>query len=160
MLADLRRAHELNPNDAFALAIFGYAEAVHGLGQVAIEHCTRALRLSPRDPARYVMLNALGWAYFCARDYAKGVEAAQDSINEMPTHPTPHLSLTVNCVGTGDLAWAQAEIQVLRKLAPEYLESRLAGGFPSRNLEIHKRVTIFTRIAAGLEDPGVADALR
>jgi len=159
-LADLKRALELNPNDAFARAILGYAQAMDGHPQEAIALCERALRLSPRDPARYVILNTLGWAHFSARDYARGAAAHQHSVNELSRLPHSRFGLIVNCVGAGELERARMECAALRELAPEFFEARLAGGVAASSPEIRKRATTFVRVAAGIEDPSAADALR
>lgn len=159
-LADMRRAHELNPNDAFALASHGFSEAMSGDPRKGIEYITNALRLSPRDPLRYSALSNLAWAYFVAGDYAKGVEWAQRSIAEAPKVPAPRLCLLLSWIGLTEIDRAKSEFQLLRTLAPNYLEARLAGRWLSIDPDYLRRATTFLRIAAGLEDPSAADALR
>jgi Tfp pilus assembly protein PilF len=156
----LRRAHEINPNDALALAILAFAEATCGDPKIGVDYAQRALRLSPRDPARFIMLNNLGWSHFWAGDYAQGAVWAQRAIDESPDLPAPHMSLIVNCVGLGDIARANAELQVMRKLAPEMVETRLAGQWMSTNAQYRMRATNFLRIAAGLGDPSATDSSR
>jgi len=159
-LADVRRAHELNPNDALALAYLGLVEALCGDTQKGIKHAINALRLSPRDPARPSFLNILGWVYFCAGDYACGADATLRSIGAAPNFPPPHLCLVVNLIGMGEITRAKTEFQVWRKLAPELVETRLGGRWLSSDPQYRQRATTFLRIAAGLEDPSAADALR
>jgi len=113
-LADVRRAHELNPNDFFALAGLGFFEAMSGDPQKGIEYVTNAVRLSPRDPLRYLPLNYLGWAHFAGRQYGKGAESALRSIDEAPKMPAPHLCLVVNWAGVGEINRASAEFKALR----------------------------------------------
>jgi adenylate cyclase len=48
-LADLRRAHETNPNYVAAIIVLALAEATVGMAQQADAHARLALRLSPRD---------------------------------------------------------------------------------------------------------------
>ena len=159
-LADMRRAHELNPNDAFALAGLGFLEAMSGDARKGIECTTKALRLSPRDPARALFLNLQGWAYYSARDFAKAAESAQRSIDEAPRMPSPNLCLVVSLVGLAEIDSARAALRLLRELAPEFVEMRLGGKWMITSPEARHRSTTFLRIAAGLEDPGAADALR
>jgi tetratricopeptide (TPR) repeat protein len=128
--------------------------------QKGIEYTTNALRLSPRDPSRHLILNVLGWAHFAAGDYAQGTDCAQRAIGEAPSMPPPHLCLVVNWIGMAEIARAKTEFQVLRTLAPELVETRLAGQWLSSNPEFRRRATTFLRIAAGLEDPSAAEALR
>ncbi|MFN0162981.1 MAG: adenylate/guanylate cyclase domain-containing protein [Burkholderiales bacterium] len=159
-LADIRRAHELNPNDAFALASLAVSPATYDNPQKAIEFATRAIRLSPRDPTRGVRITMLAWAYFYAGEFASGSEWAQRAIGEMPGFPAPHICLVVNLIGMAEFARAQAAFQVVQALAPKLVAARLAGQWVSSDPAYRHRATTFLRIAAGLEDPGAADALR
>ena len=159
-LAHMRRSHELNPNDSLTLLCLGYCESSSGDPQKGIEYCANALRLSPRDPWHYNILNVLGWAYFAAGDYANGAELAQRSVSEAPNLPNPRGCLVVSLIGLGELVRAKSEFQMFRDLAPEFVEARLAGQWLSTSPEFRQRATTFLRIAAGLEDPSMADALR
>ncbi len=159
-MAEMRHAHELNPNDATTLAGLGFHEAQLGEAQKGIEYISRALRLSPRDNLRYHLFVLQGQAFFAAREYEKGADAARQSIRAASSFASAHLSLALNSVGLGDIARAKTEYQVARKMAPEYADSRLAGEWPSTDPGFCKRATIFTRIAAGLEDPDAAEAVR
>lgn len=158
--AEIRQAHELNPNDSFTLANLGFNETLRGDVQQGIEHLTRALRLSPRDPSRYIVLNFMGWAYFNARDYANGTEWAQQSVRQAPAFASSRLSLVLNSAGLGNIELAAAEYQTLRKLSPEMAEKTVTGQWLSKDPEFVKRATIFVRIAAGLENPAAAEAVR
>jgi adenylate cyclase len=158
-LADVRRAHELNPNDPLTLANLGFVEGLSGDRQKGIQYATDALRLSPRDATRYFIRNLLGWAYFSAGDYAKGADSAQRSIGEAPNFPAPHLSLVLNLIGLAEIVRGKSEFQVMRNLAPEMVEARLAGQWSASSPEWRQRATTFLRIAAGLDDPSAADAV-
>lgn len=153
-LADLRRAHELNPNDALALAYLGLGEALCGDRTKGIEYATAALRLSPRAPVRPAFLNTLGWVYFSAGEYARGVDTTQRCISEAPNFSPPRLCLVLNLIGLADVARARSEFQVWRNLASDLVEARLAGHWLSTDPEYCQRATTFLRIAAGLENPG------
>ena len=63
-------------------------------------------------------------------------------------------------VRLAELARAKTEFNALRDLAPELVEARLAGQWMSTIPEFRRRATTFLRIAAGLEDPSAAEALR
>ncbi len=159
-LADLRRAHELNPNDAFTLSSLGLNEAGSGDPQKGIRCATDALRLSPRDPLRHWFLNNLAWAHFYGGNYALGVDVARGCLAEAPQLTPAQSCLAVCRVGTGDMAQARSDFQVLRQLAPEYVESRLSANWPTPHAGMQQRVSTFFRIAAGLEETGAADVLR
>jgi len=63
-------------------------------------------------------------------------------------------------VGLGDIAKAKDTLLEARRLAPALVERYLAGQFVFRKPEDQRRATTFVRIAARLEDPSAADALR
>ena len=63
-------------------------------------------------------------------------------------------------VGLGDIATARAALEAARGLAPEYVQGRLDGQSAYHRPEDRRRITTALRIAAGLEDPSAADALR
>jgi adenylate cyclase len=152
-LVDIRRAHELNPNDALTLSIAGpYASDP----QIGIQYATQALRLSPRDPARFILLNLLGWAHFSGRNYASGVDWAERSVGESPKFPASHLCVLLNAVGLGQIERARAAFQVWKELAPAVVEERLQGEWLSRDRDFTQRATRFLRIAAGLDEPGAS----
>jgi hypothetical protein len=72
-----------------------------------------------------------------------------------------HVHIVLNFVGLGEISKAQAMFETLRKVAsPEILRSRLQGMWAFGRSEDRTRATTFLRIAAGLEDPSAADALR
>jgi adenylate cyclase len=158
--ADIRRAHELNPNDSFTLANLGFSVSNAGDMKQGVEYMTRALRLSPRDPSRYIVLLFLGWAHYGARDYASGAEWARQSVQLAPGFSSAHLCLLLNLAGAGDVAGAAIELAELRRLSPQIAARTLAGEWISKDPDFRKRATTFVRIAAGLEDLSAADAVR
>jgi tetratricopeptide (TPR) repeat protein len=157
-LSDMRRAYELNPNGSLTLATLGFHEAMSGNASKGIEYIERALRLSPRDPLRFLFLGMLGWAHFAVADYEKGVDSAQRSVADSQATAFSHLCLLVNCAGAAKLERAKAELRTLQSIAPEMVEARLAGQWPSTNIEMWGRATHLLRITAGLEQPGAAAA--
>ncbi len=157
-LADLRRAHELNPNDALTLSLLGQYMAGAGDSMAGIQYATDALRLSPRDALRWSFLNSLAWAHFCAGDYAKAADAAQQAIGEAPKFYPPHLCLVVSRVGLGETALATAAFRALSDLAPQTVAAPLAGRWNYSDPGLVRRATRFLRIAAGLEGPSAAKA--
>ena len=100
-LADVRRAHELNPNDSFVLALLGLYEAGAGDPALGLRYAAEAIRRSPRDPERHLYLGCVGWAHFHAGDYQAAVDAAQRSIVDAPRFPPSHWCITLAWVGCG-----------------------------------------------------------
>ena len=125
-----------------------------------MEHLHQSLRISPRDPLRYNTHNQLAQAYFFAKDYAKALDHALIGASEAPNLSILHGILAVTYVGLGNIEKAREELETGRRLAPEYFQSRLDGVVTYRNPENRQRYLMFLRIAAGLEDPSAAEALR
>jgi adenylate cyclase len=158
-LACARHAYELNPHSMAAVTALSFIEIVWGEPESAIEHLLEALRLSPRDPQRPVVFLNLAMASGCAGRYADGVDYARLGLREAPALAPLHAHLAVNYVGLGELDKARAALAESTRIAPGQVERSLAG-FMFRKPEHQRRGTTFLRIAAGLEDPAAADALR
>ena len=65
-----------------------------------------------------------------------------------------------NYVGLGDIEQAKSAWREARRLAPRYVDARTDGVSVFRRAEDRKRSVTFLRIAAGLELPEAAQALR
>jgi tetratricopeptide (TPR) repeat protein len=159
-LEDARRAHEMNPNDVYVLGVLAWLEAGMGEYERAIEHGHHILRLSPRDPRSYDIYHLLAFASFGAKQYAEGISWASRVLSDQPEMIQPHVTLTTCFVGANEIAKARAVFAAAQRLAPEYLKTRLEGKWMYARPEDRKRGHTFLRIAAGLEDPSAAEALR
>ena len=159
-LRDAHRAHEMNPNDVYVLRILATVETHVGEYELAIKRLHQILRLTPRDPSSYQTYNQLAFASFGAKRYAEGLDWAARVLNEMPRH-LPANGLRALClVGAGEIEKAKAAFNVAYALAPEFFRIRLEGFSVLGRPEDRQRGMIFYRIAAGLEDPSAADAVR
>jgi adenylate cyclase len=159
-LRDARRAHEMNPNDAFVLRILAIVETSLGEHEQAIKHLHQVLRLTPRDPYSYLTYNQLAFASFGAKLYAEGIDWAARALNEMPRHCSSNHQRVICLVGTGEIDKAKAAFNAAYGLAPEFFRARLEGYSMFGRPKDRQRAIIFLRVAAGLEDPSAADALR
>jgi tetratricopeptide (TPR) repeat protein len=160
-LSRLRRAHEINPNDAMSLAGLAHGETVCGNHVKGRELALDALRMSPRDPIRYAFTNTLALAHFLAKNYAAGLDWALRSVSEAPNYVSTHEHAAMNYVGLARIEEARRELEWVRKAAPEQTEMLLQKGqLHLADPEQRTRATLFFRIAAGLEDPSAADLLR
>jgi adenylate cyclase len=160
-LEDAQRAHKLNPNDMFVLEILAWAETVVGEHERAIEHGHQILRMNPRNTRSYETYHLMGTAHFIARQYSEGIQWALRAINEKPEMLEPRGNLARCYVGVNEIAKARAAFAALQTLAPEYVKKGLKQGAQLFGRpEDRKRATTFFRIAAGLEDPTAAEALR
>ena len=68
--------------------------------------------------------------------------------------------LAVNDVGLGEIEKAENAFETVRRLIPRWVERRLRGEIRFRRREDVQRYTTLLRVAAGLEDPSAAEALR
>jgi TolB-like protein/Flp pilus assembly protein TadD len=160
-LADARRAHEMNPNDTFVLRILGNLEAFTGEPERGIEHLHQVMRLNPRDTRSYTTHQLLANLCFIAKRYADCIDWASRALRERPQMIQAHTHVVLGFIGVGEVDKAKAMFETLQKVASaEFLRSRLEGAWPFGQAEDRKRATTFLRIAAGLEDPSAAEAVR
>jgi hypothetical protein len=153
-LAEIRQAHQINPNCAITQSFLGVYEATYGDEARGVFHTMEAVRLSPRDLLRATFLGAVAFAHFAACDYVAAVEAATTALYESPGAAAAHVVRTMSWVGTGDITRAKSEFQELRRMAPALVEARLGEKWLSSHPRCMKRAQVFLRIAAGLEEPG------
>jgi len=159
-LSDVRRAHQLNPNDVEVLRVLAALETGVGESEQAIVHAQQVLRLSPRDTLSYGTFNLLAFATFGAKQYAECVDWASRAVNNMPGMIQALDCKVAGLVGMAEIEKAKTAFGVLQKQAPEYTRSRLEGMTLYGRTEDRVRFQTFLRIAAGLEDPSAAEALR
>ncbi len=159
-LADVRRAHEMNPNDTFVLLMLGTLEAGVGEHERAIEHGQQMLRLNPRQSYSHMTYNLLALASFGAKQYVEGIGWASRALNHMPGMIQAQVSKVAGLVGIGEIDNAKTLFAALQRLAPGYARSRLEGESLYVRAEDRARFQTFLQIAAGLEDPSAAEALR
>ncbi len=159
-LEDCRHAHELNPNHFFTLYILGWVEMVHGDCAQAMEHMLRALRMNPRDPWAFNVYASLADVCFFAKDYEKGLSWGLRSVAEAPDAGIPHHDVALCYVGLGEIEKAGEALKNARRYAPEFIEAALNGKSVWRRPEDRRKYHVFLRIAAGLDDPSAAEALR
>ncbi len=63
-------------------------------------------------------------------------------------------------VGLGALDQAKSALELMQRLSPGLVQRWLQGGAAIADETARQRLTTFMRVAAGLEDPSAADALR
>jgi adenylate cyclase len=148
-LSNLRRAHELNPNDSRTLRFLGWAEFNVGLAETAKQHAELALRFSPRDPQRHLSYWVLAFAAFLADAPLEGVAWARKAVEENTNFFHGYGILAACLVQAGQADAARAAIDFLLLHQPEYIRSRLAGNNYFGLPELGERFTKALRAAAG-----------
>lgn len=150
-LENMREAWRRNPNDVAVLVALGWAEAASGDTASGAQRLREALRLSPRDPQQYNIYTCLCAASFVDGEYTAGVEWGLLGKRLLPTYAPILHYLALNYAGQGDLARAGAEIDSLRRIAPEWLEQRLAGFSALAHPADRARALALLRRAAGMD---------
>jgi adenylate cyclase len=159
-LADVRRAHSMNPNDTVVLSYLANLEAATGEYEHSIDHSHQILRLNARPIRSHITYNLLGTACFGARRYADGVNWNQRSLNDMPEWVGAYRSLSVCLVGADEIAWAKRAFAEGQRLSPTFFRMGLEGHSPFALPQDRLRFQTFLRVAAGLDDAVAADSLR
>ena len=118
------------------------------------------MRINPRDPYGYDTYAGLAKCCLFTREYRKGVEWAMRSHGQASGHVLTQLMLAALLVGLDELDQAKAAMEVARRLAPDWVQSRLEGQAAIREGANRQRFITFIRVAAGLEPPEAAQALR
>jgi TolB-like protein len=81
----LDRSLLLNPNLAASWVRSAWVRIFLGQFDLAIEHASRAMRLSPLDPLLVGMQTAIAFAHFCAGRYDQSAAWAEKAVAEQPT---------------------------------------------------------------------------
>jgi TolB-like protein/class 3 adenylate cyclase len=154
--AALDRAVTLNPNQMTAFAYRALVLAMAAMPEPAIEDATRALRLSPLDPANYQPQMALAISYIWLRQYDEAVAWAHKAIEGAPPrYPMSYAWLIVAEAARGGTAEAQRALERLEEIIPGFEPAtlgRLFEIFPDP-LRAHSLETLR---AAGLVPGGIA----
>jgi TolB-like protein/class 3 adenylate cyclase len=127
--AALDKATRLNPNLAIAFAYHSIALALTGEPQAAIEAATKALRLSPVDPSRYLAVAGIGIARFVLDQYDEAAIAARQVIEMNPRFPMAYAWAIVAACARGDKAQAELRVKQLAELLPGFTSKGLPGLF-------------------------------
>ena len=151
-LANLRRAHSLNPNDVTTLRWLSWEESNWGLAAEAREHAELSLRLSPRDRAIDLSYWTLALAAFVAGDCETCITNAKQAIALNRQFSGYYLLLAACLAETGAVAEARAAAEEIRRAVPRLLESRLSGRTYFHLPELTTRYRRALHMAAGLTE--------
>lgn len=151
--AFIGRALALDPNMAAAWFASGYLKLGQGELEMAIDHTSRAMRLSPLDTATYLWQTRIGLAHFCAGRYDKAVFFAENALRDQPTYG---FALRVAAAGhalAGRSEQSQRAMARLRQSAPQLRVSNLGDVIsPSELLPEHRARYIEGLRLAGLPE--------
>lgn len=119
------RALVLNPNLVPALVASGWVKVWLGELDLAIEHSSLAIRLSPLDPLLHMMLIATAHAHFFAGRVEESVQCAEKALSVQPD-ARPGLRIAAASYAlAGRASEASTVLARLRQLAPALRVSNL-----------------------------------
>ena len=117
-LAPIDRAHALNPNSARGFTFSGWLRSYRGEHEVATDHFTRALRLSPLDLQAFRTRAGLAFAHLFAGRLEAAVEAARLALEEQPNFSPAHRALAVALAHLGRTEEARKVIRRALAVVP------------------------------------------
>lgn len=119
-LAEVRKAVEINPNDAWSLATLGNALDLAGRPHEALPCLERAMVLMPRGPNLKFFLAVGSRVCLNKRDYAAAESWSRRSIEIDPSVARPHLMLAAALAYLGRIKEARAAFEACEHAQPGF----------------------------------------
>jgi TolB-like protein len=145
------RAVALNPNLASTWLRSGWQKVYLGEPELAIEHLTRAIRLSPFDPFTAIAQNGLAHAHFFAGRYEDAFSWAQKAMQGHPNWRAGMRILAAAAVLSGRLEEAQ---QAMKRVRENDLTWRLSH---VRRIRLFRRSEDLAKLEEGLRRAGLPE---
>ena len=114
-VALIARAAELNPNLAWVWNYSAYARLFVGEPAAALEHASRAIRLSPHDPQLFGIQTATALAHFFLGDDREALAWAEIAVRQQPNFLIGTCVVAASGALAGNVAAATAAIKRLRQ---------------------------------------------
>ncbi len=150
-VAFIDQALRLNPNLAAAWYVSGWVRICLGEPDVAIEHLTRAMRLSPFDPLIFREHAAIAYAHFFAGRYDEATAWAEKAMRERPNYLTAIRGAAASHALAGRVGKAQKLIAHMREFDPALRISNLSDLLPFR------RARDFAKWSKALQTAGLPE---
>ncbi|MSP48497.1 MAG: adenylate/guanylate cyclase domain-containing protein [Alphaproteobacteria bacterium] len=115
----LDRSLAMNANCAHTWMFSGHARVYIGDCETAIDHLSRAQRLSPMDPMSFQILMMTAFAHFCEGRLDQAIAFARRSLQENPV-VSAYRVLAVSCALSGRMEEAKVAVDQALKLSPGY----------------------------------------
>lgn len=149
--AMIDQARALNPNLATLWLLSGWVRTYLSEPEIAIEHLTRAMRLSPFDPQAFVTHLVIGFAHFIAGRYEEAAKWAEKALREQPNFAGSARVAAASNAFLGRMDRAQMAMARLRQIDPSLRASNLKNVTPLRSPED------LARYADGLKRAGLPE---
>lgn len=147
----IERALSLSPNLFVVLSAAGAVRTWVGEADAAVEHYTRAMRLSPRDPGMAALIAGIGVAHLVAGRYEEALAAGQRATHEGPNFVGGYRVMLGSLVSLGRLDEARMLVPRLLELMPGFSVSRY------RSLSPFKDKALRNRMAEGMRAAGLPE---
>nr|WP_255606896.1 winged helix-turn-helix domain-containing tetratricopeptide repeat protein [Phyllobacterium sp. 2063] len=134
-IALLDRALVLNPNLASAWFLGGFLRTWNGQPDDAIDHFSRAMRLSPLDPEMFRMQAGMAMAHLFAKRFDAASSWAEKSFRDLPTFLMVVGIIAASHALADRTEEAHRAMQHLRRLDPQLRISNLIDWLPIRRAE-------------------------
>ncbi len=134
-----RRAIALDPHEAENYALLGYAYALTGKYEKALEHVEHAIVMSPRDAFIVSWYSTLAASAVAVGRFAEGEAWSRKAILENPKFPGGHRTLAAALGHLGKLEEAGSEVVKLKALQPKASLSQLHEALPFTTAELLQR---------------------
>ena len=128
----LDRSLLLNPNLAISWVRSAWVRIFLGQFDLAIEHASRAMRLSPLDSFLVGMQSAIAFAHFCGGRYDLSAVWAEKAVKEQPTFATALRVLAASSASLGRMKEATEALMRLRETKATLNISKLLRHLPFR----------------------------
>jgi adenylate cyclase len=112
------RAFALSSSSALAFGFSSIVRAWKGDDATAVDHATRAIRLSPFDPLLYVPYVGLAYAHFAARRFEEAAAAAGQASQSNPKFSMPYVLHVAALAKLGRGEEARVVADRLREVEP------------------------------------------
>ena len=149
--AVIDRALALNPNLAWAWLTSGFARISLGELELAIQHVTRAMRLSPQDPQMFAMEIAVAVAHLFSGRFDQALSWAEKAVQERSNFFVGTCIVAASAALAGKGARADKAMGQLRDLNPALRISNL------KHMQPFRRPEQLTTLAQGLRKAGLPE---
>ena len=152
-LAEMRKAVELNRNDAGAWGSIGYQLVLLGRFEEALQPLRHAIEISPRDPSLWVWRMWIGLRAVALGDDAEGLRWVR-SAAETNSQVYPLYLYYTGVAGLVGADEAKASLDTMRRLRPDASLARVRAETPSDN---PRYLALRDRILDGLKRAGLPE---
>ncbi|MBR0794834.1 hypothetical protein JQ615_05430 [Bradyrhizobium jicamae] len=134
-VAFMDRGLAVNPNLAQGWALSSWLRVWRGEPDLALDHVTQAMRLSPVDPSLYAMQGAAAYAHFLAGRYEAASSYAEKAMRANPNFSLTIYIFTASTALAGQLEQAQRGMGRALECNPDLSASNLKDLTPFRRAE-------------------------